>query len=208
MSIDKNNIKYKSIFMICDKPQYSEKSLPIGYHFDKFNDGDEIHWAEICASSGEFDTKENALNYFKDAYGKNSDLLKERCYFVKDNNDIAVATCMAWVNMEEWDKIPCLHWFSTAKEHQDKGIGNALLDIVLHRFEDYNELPILLHTQTTSFNAVLMYQKRGFKIIKNQFYPGLKNQYFGAMAVLKSILSKNVFTKLKSESIRIQKIKN
>ena len=55
-----------------------------------------------------------------------------------------------------------------AKEFQGKGYGRALLEFAVHNMQNRGIAPIILHVADWNRNAVRLYLKRGFKIVKTE----------------------------------------
>ena len=168
--------------------------LPPGFSFGFFRQGMEQDWASIEASVLEFSDESSALDYFyRDYLGPFFDELKRRCIFViDDSTGQAVATATAWFGLDSDDRSrdnnnittdnadgipsskpsrfqPSLHWVGVLPEYQGKGLGKAVtvkacqvLNII------HPNRPILLHTQTWSHRAVVIYWKLGFRISKTK----------------------------------------
>ena len=80
--LDKS-IKYYRVIMKREKGvPLQEFLLPEGYSFKKYSPGDELAWAQIETSVGEFVSKEKALTYFKGKYMLYLGEPERRCFFV------------------------------------------------------------------------------------------------------------------------------
>lgn len=186
--LDKS-IPYKSIYMqrpaglsLPPEPQRTD-----GFFVKLYAPGDEVHWARIEKSVGEFDTESAALDYFAREYAPHPQLLKERMCFMCTPEGLPVATASAW----EKDGQNLLHWLACAPEYQKKGLGRAVVTHALYRFP--NEDSVLLHTQTWSHDAILLYHSLGFCLLRE----GEKgNQYAEAMEILQNVYPKETYAAL------------
>ena len=151
---------------------YPKFKLPKGYGFLRYAKGYDRYWAEIVTSSGEFDAREDALRYFRKEF-KNTRLLGDRCFFVKDPEGRLSATVMLWEGRDIEDILTGrLHWLSVRADAQGRGIAKALVT-KLFEYNEANDIyeTIYLTTQTWSYPAVNIYRTFGF-----ERYPDAKDQ--------------------------------
>jgi len=125
-------------------------------------------------------------------YGKKVDLFFEKCLFVCDINDNPIATAFVW---KAYDQINAFHWFKVLKEHEGKGIGRALLSIVMQELkqEDY---PVYLHTQPGSFRAIKLYSDFGFNLLSDPVIGSRKNHLEECLPILKQFMPGEDFKNL------------
>ncbi|HBL83549.1 MAG: hypothetical protein A2Y17_00385 [Clostridiales bacterium GWF2_38_85] len=91
--LDKS-IPYMNIIMKLQSKLISSLSgpvLPNGYTFRLYNDGDEIHWARIETSVLEFESENDACDYFTKKFIPHIDELKSRCVFVINQEGLPIA---------------------------------------------------------------------------------------------------------------------
>lgn len=55
--------------------------LPKSYYFSKYENGDELVWADIETAAGEFSTRGEALERFNGEFGGFELQLRSRCFF-------------------------------------------------------------------------------------------------------------------------------
>ena len=183
--LDKS-IPYHNIIM-CRKSGVSvpQAILPEGYSFKNFSAGDEIHWAEIEASVGEFASTEEAEYYFKTEYLPFLKELERRSIFIETVKGEKIATFTIWWNYSGNLRIPSVHWVAVIPEYQGLGLGKA---VVLKGIEKAlsieGDRDIYLHTQTWSYKAIGIYMRAGFEILETGTFGGYKNDYEKAMSVL------------------------
>lgn len=212
--LDKS-IPYKNIIMEIkaeDVPLIEEPVLPPGYNFKFFEDGDEIHWARIETSVLEFDSNEEALDYFKRDYIPHQELLKERCLFIVDKNGLPVATSTAWFAMSGLGYQPSLHWVGVCPEYQGLGLGKAIAKKCTKIFAKTDAgCNVLLHTQTWSYKAIKIYNDFGYNLMKSKRIALLSNDETGtkilqndfetAIPILKGLYDENTFNKLLNSAV-------
>lgn len=162
--LDKTVPYIELIMTKSDIKTYPRQDLPEGYSFCMYEDGFEDSWAELEFSVEEFNTLDEAKDYFKDVFIPYKDELYKRCIFVKDNRGKIVATTTLWYGDTLGNINERVHWVSVHPDYQGKGISKALLTKTL---DLYNELDlkgeIYLTTQTWSYIAINVYLKYGFK---------------------------------------------
>lgn len=195
--VDKT-IPYKNILMKCDHLNFNSKTtLPKGFYFKMYEEGDEILWAQIEYEIGDFNSYDEALQYFINTYLPKKELLTKRCMFVVDEDNHPVATCTAWYDFAIDDNlVSSLHWFATAPRFQNMGIGKAILSKVLEIYQRNNQLPIYLHTQPWSYKAIHIYSQFGFYLLKKETLKKYRNEFFEAIPILKNLLDINIYHKL------------
>lgn len=193
-------IPYKNIIMklnSCLIPLLSDPLLPSGYTFRLFTEGDETHWARIETSVLEFDSANQAYEYFVKTYIPHIDDLKSRCIFVLNPIGLPIATATAWYDNSGPYHQASLHWVAVSPQYQGIGIGES---IVKKALQIYSELEpnedILLHTQTWSHNAVNLYHKLGFIMMKTETIGCHRNDYSEAVKILKDILPPETYISL------------
>ena len=180
-------IAYKNIIMRADAfLKGFTVRLPEGFSIKPYEAGDEMHWAAIETSVGEFDTQVEAEDYFQKTYIPYSQELERRCFFVIAQDGTYAGTCTAWYMMREDGQTGVVHWFGVRPEYQGLGIGKALLGKVMQYFEEINAYPVYLHTQTWSHKAIGMYHMAGFGILKEESFDNNQNDFTEAMDVLKA----------------------
>ncbi len=197
--LDKN-IPYKNIIMKldCDKNSaLSEPVLPAGFSFRAFQKGDELGWAEIECAVLEFDAKEQAVAYFRKDYLPDLSELEKRCVFIVNQQEIPIATAIAWWVDCDGKRQASLQWVAVRPDYQGKGFGEAVVQKALSLFPVYERnRDIYLHTQTWSHVAVQLYYKSEFRLAKTARFGGLGNDYAEAVEILKCVMDKAVYLDL------------
>lgn len=100
---------------------------------------------------GEFATEKEAIDYFSQNYLAFETLLRQRCWFIWDEEkDQAAATATAWFEqVSGGERLASLHWVSTAPYCQRKGLGRAIVVRALKTLaQTENSQLVYLHTQT------------------------------------------------------------
>ena len=152
-----------NLFMMCrELNRTAMRELPAGYHVRNCRKDELDIWMNFP-----FDDPAEALqyrgfmtNFFQDVYGSKEDSFYAKCLFVCDTHDRPVATCFAW---KAYDRITTIQWFKVLKEYEGRGIGRALLSIVMQGVSP-DDYPVFLHTQPSSFRAIKLYADFGFEL--------------------------------------------
>lgn len=165
--LDKS-LPYSDIIMKADGDTasvWTPSSLPNGYAFKMYEEGDETAWADLEASVKEFSSREDGLKYFQNVFLPHRQLLPDRMCFVTDRKGKICATATAWMKEENGGYWPILHWVSTSPDAQGMGIGRAVISYALSLFSETDPgKDVFLHTQTWSHRAIRIYYHYGFRI--------------------------------------------
>ena len=163
--------------------------LPSGFVITGFVPGDEVLWARIETSVGEFVMDGDALTYFQMTYLPYCDELPRRCVFVRGPDGGAVGTITSWWNTTDKRRDPSLHWLAIHPSSQGLGLAKALVSECLQRLVGLEgDRDIFLHTQTWSHRAIAIYLKAGFEFVRQGSFGGYPNDFLQAMPVLKTVL--------------------
>lgn len=196
------SIPFYNVILKCEKYKDTEIVVPTGYQLRNYQLGDEKAWAELEYEIGDFASVNEAEEYFLSHYGKNVDSLKERCFFVIDNQEHIVGSCIAWKDCRETELVASLHWLVVSPSHQGKQLGKSLCQKVMKVFQEKNEFPVYIHTQPWSYIAILLYLHQGFKLQMTDTFSHYENQYTLAMNILKEVLTAQQYNELVSNSVR------
>lgn len=162
--------------------------LAEGFEFRTYQKGDESAWSEIETSVGEFQTTDEALEYFQKKFAPYPEELERRMFFVETKNGEKVATCTAWRKKSRERVYPVFHWLAVKPVYQGKGHAKALTAKVLQEFPTlHTDGPIYLHTQTWSHQAIALYKKMGFSFIAENLDGTPNPDYEKVMQVLSKL---------------------
>jgi len=198
----RQEIPDKNIFMMCEKLNESAISeLPAGYHIRTCRKDELDIWKAF-----HFDTieefKENEAfmtQYFSDVYAKNEDLFYQKCVFICDESFITdgtatpIATCFIW---KSYGSINTIHWLKTLKGYEGKGLGRALLSVLMKNLPS-EEYPIYLHTQPASYRAIKLYSDFGFALLSDETIGYRHNDLQECLPILKEYMPQKDFENLK-----------
>lgn len=145
--------------------------LPEEYKFQLYADGDEKSWAEIMISVGEFDSYEEALEYFEKEYLPYKNELMRRALFIETADGKKIGTLTNWWNYTQNRRDPSIHWVGVKPEYQGIGLGKALVYEGMNRMiEIEGDRDYYLHTQTWSYKAINIYITAGYEFVKDETF--------------------------------------
>lgn len=145
-----------------DIPAYSLKD---GYRLKLFKEGDEIYWAEIESSAGEFKDVNGALKHFEKEFSEHADEIKRRCAFLISPDNEYIGTTTAWFGDFNGKRTGRIHWVAIKPLYQGKGLAKPMFSYALNIMAKYHDSAYLT-TQTTSWRAINMYLSYQFQPIK------------------------------------------
>jgi ribosomal protein S18 acetylase RimI-like enzyme len=192
MELDRS-IPFYNLILRCDSAREEEIRLPEGYRLQSYRPGFEGDWAEMEWQLGDFPSRQEAEEYFRENYMGDSARLAERGIFVTDQRGTVVGSCLAWQDERQGKPVASLHWLFVSPAHQRRGIGKALCLRALEIYREKGEFPVYIHTQPWSWKAVLLYVSLGFQIQKEDSFSNYVNQYEEATATLETVLSPEQF---------------
>ena len=167
--------------------------LPEGYKYVFFKEGDEVDWARIETSVGEFDSEFAALLRFTEEFLPNPDELKRRLLFIEDKDGKKVATANAWWSYVGDERRAWLHWVSADADYLGLGLGKAIISRVTHLLKEIEgDVDFFLSTQTWSYIAIDIYKKCGYEPTgEKALYTGIyKRDYKKAIKILDKLEKK------------------
>jgi ribosomal protein S18 acetylase RimI-like enzyme len=186
----------ENIFMLCEKAnEAAYRKMPKGYSI-RLCRPDELNIWKLMP----FDDEQTAMQYlwfmddfFEAVYAPKGSLFFEKCLFVVDRSDTPVGTCFSW---KSYDAVTTMGWFKVKKEYEGRGIGRALLTIVMNSLAP-SDYPMLLHTQPSSFRAIKLYSDFGFKVLTDARIGQRDNHIKEYLPELRAAMKKNDYNKLR-----------
>lgn len=136
--------------------------LPVGYHFRFYQPGDEVFWAEIEYSVGDFETIEKALDMYHHDFGTNTEELRKRQLFLCTDSGEVIGTITAWSTERYTPGVNGLiHWVAIKPDYQAKKLGRPLIYAALELMRTWHT-DAFLCTSTHRLRAVRVYLDLGF----------------------------------------------
>ncbi len=107
-----DRIRYYELLLERDLEELPYFSLPEGYRFVFFKQGDRDKWIDIEKSAKEFSSYEAGIDAWNRYYGGDEDALTERMVFVENEGGEKVATATAYFDVTGRDSSGSgwLHW--------------------------------------------------------------------------------------------------
>lgn len=190
------SIPFYNTILRCDYYQHKEVLLPNGFSIVAYEKGYEKAWAKLEFSVGDFDSLEEAENYFVVSYMQNQELLLKNVRFLLNEDKTVIGSCIAWQDKRQDSFVSSLHWLIVDEKYQGRGLGKALCYDVMNIFEEQGQFPIYIHTQPWSWKAIFLYLSLGFKLQMTDTFSHYENEYYKAMATLKWIVTEEQFALL------------
>lgn len=212
------SIPFKHIYMKIEPEELLKievPTLPEGYTYRSYQIGDQEKWAKLEQSVGEFDTLEAALARYEseftfegalftqlsERFGLQIESVKERQVFIENPEGEVVATATAWIGIKEEEYQPMLHWVSVSPDCQGLGLGRAVVSKALSLFPQLDPgKSVMLHTQTWSYPAVVLYHKLGFYLCQREGFRSDNDFHNGLSEVLEEVIPEPTFSKLMNEA--------
>lgn len=213
------SVPFKSIYMKVnadDIKKIDDPTLPEGFIYRFYQEGDQENWAKLETLVAEFDEIEAARARFESEFLPSgdryqaldtlftieNDALSQRQVFIEAPNGEVVATATAWMANKFGEYQPILHWVSVHPEYQGLQLGKS---VVAKAMTLFNELEpgkdVMLHTQTWSYPAIVLYHKLGFYLCKTETLRKDDNDFNnGLEEVLKTVIKEPIFSKLMAEA--------
>lgn len=187
----------KNLFMMCRNLENDAAiELPKGFYVRYCRKSELDTWKAM-----HFDTPKLATEYynfmteyFNEVYLPKGDLFYQSCIFICNENDKPIGTCFLW---KAYNMIWTLHWFKVLKDYEGKGIGRALLSIVMKSLSE-NEYPIFLHTHPSSYRAIKLYSDFGFCLLSDPVIGNRQNDLDECLPILQRYMPHSDFEKLKT----------
>lgn len=186
----------KNVFMMCPSlNRFALTELPKGYHIRTCRRDELDLWKAMPFDDAETAEEYHAYmtEFFETTYGGQEDLFFEKTLFVCDEKDKPVATCFLWKAYQLFNTV---HWLKVVKGQEGRGLGRALLSILMKNLEP-EEYPIYLHTQPESYRAIKLYSDFGFYLLSDKMIGSRPNDLEECLPILEKYMPKKDFQNLK-----------
>lgn len=161
-----NTVKYYELIMKYEDTNHHDVySLPNGYHYEFYSEGDFNDWVSIHIESGEFTSISRGLKIFHDFYDSFIEELNKRCVFIVDDisgEKIGTAT-VSLLEKAEYGSMAAVDWVAIKKSYQGRGLARSLISKTLDIANELGHKNLILHTQTTTWLAAKLYLDFGFE---------------------------------------------
>ena len=166
-----NRIKYYELLLERDLDNIPQFSLPKGYKFIFYQQGNRDNWIDIEKSAKEFLNYKQGKDAWNKYYASNESTLLDRMVFIENANGEKVATATAYYDITGRDKSGdgWLHWVAIRREYQRKGLSKPLISYVLNIMRKLGYTHAKIPTQTTTWLACKIYLDFGFVPLPQNF---------------------------------------
>lgn len=183
----------------CDNYSHRNVMLPKGFSIVSYKYGYEKAWAELEYAIGDFDSFEEAENYFVTTYLQNQELSGNILFLINADNNV-IGSCIAWQDKRKDSFVSSLHWLVVDEKYHGMGLGKSLCYATMNIFEEQENFPVYIHTQPWSWKAIFLYLSLGFKLQKSDTFSHYENEYYQVMTELKKIVTEKQFALLQELS--------
>lgn len=181
-------IPFYNAILRCDHYQDREVVLPCGFSIVPYEKGFEKAWAELEYAIGDFDSLDEAEDYFVKTYLQNQAFFSNILFLVGPDKSV-VGSCIAWQDKRQDTYVSSLYWLVVDEKYHGMGLGRALCCAVMDIYQAQESLPVYIHTQPWSWKAIFLYLSLGFKLQKSDSFSHYENQYEAVMATLKKVVA-------------------
>jgi ribosomal protein S18 acetylase RimI-like enzyme len=204
VSMKEEEIPDKNIFMMCETLNRNAfTKLPTGYLIRNCLPDELDTWKMMPFDDTNLAKEHDGFmsDYFTTTYGGQEKLFFAKTLFVcvsprerlHEQQNKPIATCLIW---KAYNKFNTIQWFKVLKEYEGKGIGRALLSIVMQQLEP-RDYPVYLHTQPSSFRAIKLYSDFGFSLLAGDKFGIRDNDLNDCLPILAEFMPKEYFQNLK-----------
>jgi GNAT superfamily N-acetyltransferase len=184
-----------NVFMICEQLVASAMTaMPAHLTVRRCTADDFAVWKAFP-----FDTDDDVSAYdgfmsafFASAYAGREAAFFDATLFVCEPDGTPIATCGIW---PAYGELTTVQWFKVRLSHEGRGIGRALLSLLLGGLRG-DQFPVYLHTQPGSFRAIKLYSDFGFRIIVNERTGPRPNDHVAAIERLRELMPPAAFARL------------
>ena len=134
--------------------------LPSGYYLRTYQDGDEVHWANIISDS--FGGRARTVQDTQNEITNRDVFVPDGLYFIT-HQDIPIATACAWRQSVDETDVGYVHMVGVVSEHTGKKLGKWVSLAVLFYFKENGFTCSMLDTDDFRIPAIKTYLNLGFK---------------------------------------------
>jgi len=132
--------------------------------------------------------------FYDRVYAPQPGLFYNRCLFVYDGDDVPIGTGFI---LKSYDTFNAIHWLKVVREHEGRGIGRALLSIILGALKT-DDFPVYLHTQPESDRAIKLYSDFGFCLLTDSVIGCRPNHLHKGLDTLRRTTPRADFVRLRT----------
>lgn len=186
-----------NLYMMCDRVNPAAFSdLPAGTRLRDLRPDELDIWLEFPFDSKK-EAEENRADmeaYYNRVYAPCEAAFYRACKVICDEADAPLATAFLWKSYE--GRLHTLHWLKTRKDKEGRGLGKALLTLLLKDLKD-SDYPLFLHTHPQCVAAISLYTDFGFDLLRGPAIGGRSNDLEEGLTYLKSEMRQDKFARLR-----------
>lgn len=157
------SVPFYPVIMVCEEVPSLEMTVPAGTKLVFWHPGLEKDWAYLHMAAGQLGALEKGLRIFNEEFAPYPEKLRERMFFLYDEDDHPLATITLWFGSDLGYPSERLHWLSCVPQAQGRGLGKAMMQLSAGLYHKLGCTgPVYLTTQTTSYPAINIYKKYGY----------------------------------------------
>ena len=147
---------------LADIPDYS---LPEGFRFVFYSEGDRDTWIDIEISAGEAPDYPTGLEYWNEYFEPHKSELPGRMLFIENAEGLKVGTASAYYDIsgEDTEGNAWLHWVSIRPEFQGRGLSKPLITEAMRVMRSLGYSHCIIPTHTEVWIACRLYLSLGFR---------------------------------------------
>ncbi len=135
-------------------------SAPDGFSVHHLRSDDIGLWVDIVRDAEQY--IDISYDRFYDSFGRDFGEIESRCFILLDSRGCGAATCSAWYRSAFFgEDYGQLHWLYVRPAFQQKGLGKALISLVLRELKRHHDKTLLI-TSSARISALKLYLKSGF----------------------------------------------
>ena len=191
-------IPAKDLFMMCrELNRYALGELPEGYHFRTLRRGELDEWKGMLLDFPHSpETRDEYMkvmsDYYDAVYAKKADTFFDSCLVACEGRDKLIGRGFIW---KAYGEISTVHWYKVLKDHENRGVGRAILSEMLRGLGE-GDYPVYLHTHPSSYRAIKLYSDFGFQLLTNPIIGKRNNDLAECLPILKKHMARGEFERL------------
>ena len=134
-------------------------ALPAGYGMRTYQEGDEVHWANIISDS--FGGRQRTVQDTQDEITGRDVFVPDGLYFAT-HQGIPVGTACAWRQSVDERAVGYVHMVGVVAQHTGHKLGKWVSLAVLFYFRDHGFISAMLDTDDFRLPAIKTYLNLGF----------------------------------------------
>ncbi len=157
-------VAYYPVVMRLSRPGLYSAPLPQGFRLERWAPGREGDWAAIQCAANNGAAREKMEAVFEREFAPEPELLARRMLLAYGPGGEPAATAALWHGADLGSDMARVHWVATAPPFEGRGLCTALMASLMDIYRAEGCAGgIYLTTQTTSWPAIGIYKRFGFR---------------------------------------------